>query len=341
MDRFEARNKVGTIILVDENKQGKYYGELLDVITIPRRPWRGLIKILGVVEFPEQNWNYDHIKTMNTPIYGDGEIIEIAGNKIKNNTRKQMPGTYDKSVIECITALIKSFSDIFEKDPNAIKKLHSLIDKHFPNVKMKVITKEKKRTKKEKLANQDPYIEYVVKQINASPVLINDSENSLPLDDCPFELELNVDGTWVAGFYTENWLFESLDGTKYLLKENFIVRLAKKHLEPYQLLLNELEKPALDSLEKSLKLFNLNHKNLVSCHNQLLLQLLRADGEKKFNGVNFLLYQKGEMTLVVQHHYERQLIENGTDKIFDRFELTSNSGKRTIITYTNEFSRDR
>ena len=48
-----------------------------------------------------------------------------------------------------------------------------------------------------------------------------------------------------------------------------------------------------------------------------------------------------EKTVVVQHHYERQLVENGMDKIFDRFELTSNLGKRTIITYNNEFSRDR
>lgn len=341
MDRFEARKKIGNLMLVDENKQGKYVGELLDVITIPKKPWRGLVKITRVIEFPSQNWSHGHIDSINIPIYSEGEIIEISGSKIKPYTSKTVAISYDKSVLDCITNLIKMNSEIFEKNPKAIKQLQTLMDKHFPNVKMKVITKERRRSKKESSVISDKYIEYVVKQIDAKPVLMNDFENTLPLEDCPFELELKMDDEWIPGIYTENWLFEGLNGKKYLLRENHIVRLAKKHLEPYQLLLNELEKPALDSLEKSLKIYNLNHKHLISCHNQLLVQLLQANGEKHFSGVNFMLYQKGEKTVVVQHHYERQLVEDGMDKIFDRFELTSNLGKRTIITYNNEFSRDR
>lgn len=332
MNRIEATNQIGKLVIIDEKTKGKYYGELLEVITIPKKPWRGKVKVKGVVTFPKQDWE-NNVTELKTPIYQLDEIVELPGMKIHEYQLEQIHENYEASIQHSIQLLVKEFENIFAENEQALYDLQNIVKKHYPNIPIKLV--------ESKYKNDEHHLYYIVKQVDAKPVLVNETEPDLPLTDCPFELQLLVNDKWITGHYTENWLFAGTNGKKYLIREDDQLRLAKKHLEPYQLLLNELERPALQSLEKSLQNFGLNHNHLIHCHNELLIQLLQANQEKTFSGTNFMFYQNGRTNIVVQHHYERELVENGTDIIYDRFEFTSSSGKRTIITYTNEFTRGK
>jgi hypothetical protein len=87
-----------------------------------------------------------------------------------------------------------------------------------------------------------------------------------------------------------------------------------------------------------LERYQITHDDLVECHNSLLAQLLQSDGKKSFQGVNFLTYRGPLGTIIVQHHYERMLQDYNNDRIYDRFEITTEQGKRSISTYTNAYS---
>lgn len=330
MNRIEALNQIGKLVVIDEKTKGKYIGQLLKVKTIPKKPWRGLVKIKGVLAFPEQNWEKG-ITELVKPIYEKDALIEVPGIKIHPYHNEFYGNDYETSIVLCLHSLVKEYEHLFQQNKTNLVQLQEMAIKYYPNLNIKLLENER----------DDRYIYYRLKQVNAKPVLVSDAHPDLPLTDCPFEFELLVKDKWIKGHYTDHWLFESISGKKYLIRENDELRLAKKHLEPYQLLLNELEKPALQSLEKSLRNFKLNHQHLLHCHNELLLQLLTAKHKKKFSGVNFMFYQKGRTNVTVQHHYERELVENGSDKIYDRFEVTSSDGRRYIVTYTNEFSRGK
>jgi hypothetical protein len=340
MDRFEASAEIGTKLMIDEKSNGKYIGELLEVITIPKKPWRGRIKIIAVLEFPEQNWQASSLENLRTPLYTKDEIIEITGSKIKHLLTKDLPNSYEKSIMTSLKLLIRSNDSIFKNNDKAFLELEKLFQLHFPTIKKDLAAKANADQLNAIKDKNEEYIEYSVKSVNGSPILFSKKESHLPLHDCPFELELLLGNTWIIGHYTDNWNFHDRNGRNHILQENQTIRLAKRFLEPYQLLLNELEKPALQSLEKSLKQFKLTHKDLISCHNYLLSQLLTSKNNRKFKGVNFMVYQTKQINVVVQHHYEREIHEEGVDHVYDRFEYTSNTGKRVIVTYTNEYTRD-
>ncbi|GAK00048.1 DUF2777 family protein [Geomicrobium sp. JCM 19055] len=114
-----------------------------------------------------------------------------------------------------------------------------------------------------------------------------------------------------------------------------MIRIHKEQFEPFQILLNELELPAKESLAVLLRDFGFKRKHLVKCHNTLLRQLLHAQEEHQFSGVNFLFFQKDGNSIVIQHRYERILHQVGEDYVYDRFECTSDTNQRQVVTYTN------
>ncbi|UTW69703.1 hypothetical protein KHA80_01035 [Anaerobacillus sp. HL2] len=48
MNRKEANNHIGKQIRVVDPLLGSYIGELIDIITEPRKPWRGKVKIKAI-----------------------------------------------------------------------------------------------------------------------------------------------------------------------------------------------------------------------------------------------------------------------------------------------------
>jgi len=79
---------------------------------------------------------------------------------------------------------------------------------------------------------------------------------------------------------------------------------------------------------------------LVHCYNSLIDQLFHSNAISTFQGVNFLTYQTDEQFVLVQHHFKRELgasSSNKQDTVYDRFEFTTDKGKRTIALYTNAY----
>lgn len=329
MDRKEALSQIGKHVVVDEQTQGKYIGILKDVIVEPRKPWKGLVEIVGIDQFPQQELSNIKDFFIREPIYANNEQVEIASSKISPALKTEY-ASYNETIINAVNELLDEYDQMIDTYNCAYEAFEEYLSKTIY------------KTAEEHKQIVDDYVRYTVKNVNNQPVLLDIHQGEhLPLEGCPFEFELKVKENWIKGNYISGWTFQSVKGKKYKLKEGQEMRLDKKHLDPYQLLINELEKPALNSLEKSLEVYDLAHGNVVHCHNSLLVQLLTSDNQEKFNGVNFITYQNTAITIIVQHHYERHLMENGNDKIYDRFELTTDKGKRSILTYTNEFSRDK
>lgn len=334
MDRKQAETLVGKLVIINENEQGQYIGTLQEVITAPRKPWRGLVKIVSVEALPKPT--IQNGVELGLPLYSEGETIEVSGTKIVTFEGDSAAITY-KEGLEL--AIIKQLN--YHRDKS---KEHSTIFEALSGYLLEV-EPTKAPTILQGLSvietadsEQTDYLYYTLENRNNSPILVEDiHRKEVPLNGCPFEFELKTSRGWVKGSYYSNWVFEALSGKKYKLKEDKVLRLNKQHLEPYELFLNELDKPALQSFEHFLKTNHLTHKQMINCHNSLVGQLLFTSEQKEFIGTNFITYKDHNDMIIIQHHYERKLNE-GLDTVYDRFELTSSRGIRSIVTYTNSFT---
>ncbi|WP_017727961.1 DUF2777 family protein [Halalkalibacterium ligniniphilum] len=328
MDRKKAQTLIGTAVTVHEGNLGSYFGELLEVHAEPRKTWVGTVKILGIATFP--TLSLDDEKT-SLPLYKEGEIIQCSGSKIKPSEAENVEDIeYKRSLLQ--TAQLK-LAELNQTIEHSHRHIESIV--HYLK-SVGASPDELKGT-----LDQSDYIYYTCMFEQKRPILVDEQGEELDLEGCPFEFEWKTKQGWVPVHYQGEGVFVSKDGTPYRIKENKKIRLKKIQLDPYYILRNELEKPALQSLEKSLAGLGISHDHMVHCHNSLLIKLLQSNGDaqQSFSGVNFIAYLSTQGMILVQHHYERKLVENGTDEIYDRFEFTSDSGKRSIITYTNEFSR--
>lgn len=331
MDRKDAQKLINKHVVIDEKVNGSYYGELLEIIAEPRKPWKGIVKILSVATFPEQNDD----TALQLPLYSAGEKVTVLGSKISPATGSYVT-EYNRSVQLAVKDILKKMS---EKQLKMRSQLIQLVEYALQSTRNKEMIEEFKSFLSLE-TEQEKYNFYDV-QIENEQYLLVDSANQqfLPLEGCPFLFELEVRDTWVKGHYLEAGMFKMNDGQSKKLVKNDRIRMEKKQLNPYELLLKELEQPALDSLEQSLQQFQINHEHVVSCHNTLLNQLVDETKQQKYSGTNFILYERNNEIISVQHHYERLLKEVENDLTYDRFEVTSGSGKRYIITYTNEASK--
>ncbi|MDE5411850.1 DUF2777 family protein [Alkalihalobacterium chitinilyticum] len=334
MERKQAETLVGKLVMINENEQGQYIGTLEEVITAPRKPWRGLVKIVSVETLPKPT-----IKNgveLGLPLYSEGETIEVSGTKIIPFEADSTAVTYKKGLELAIIKQLNYHKDKSKEHSSIFEALASYLHEFEPS-RATSILKDLSLIEADDSEKTD-YLYYTLENRNNSPILVEEiHKKEVPLEGCPFEFELKTSRGWVKGGYYSKWLFQAVSGKKYKLKEDKILRLNKKHLEPYELLLNELDKPALQSFEHFLKTNHLTHKQMINCHNSLVGQLLFSTEQKEFNGTNFITYKDQNDMIIIQHHYERKL-NKGLDTVYDRFELTSSTGVRSIVTYTNSFT---
>ncbi|UOE92274.1 DUF2777 family protein [Alkalihalobacillus sp. LMS39] len=251
MDRKEAQTLTGKQVMVDEQQDGIYYGELLEVVTEPRKPWRGIVKINGIDSLPKQHYTSEQFK-IRKPLYDNGQVIEVIGSKISKS--------------ECA-------------------------DVHYNESLRQAIQKE-----------------------------INEATNEQS------DLVIEILTAYLNTLSSETT--HSFNGT------------SANVVQSYQFLLQELEQPSFDALEKSMTTYGVCHENIWQCHNSLEKQMQNGNRDD-FRGVNFLMYKSESTVLVVQHHYERTAKHGAQEIRFDRFEMTTDTGVRSIMSYTNEFTKDR
>ncbi|SDN35761.1 DUF2777 family protein [Alkalicoccus daliensis] len=321
MDRETAKQYVNKFVVINKGLYGKYVGVLNEIISEPKKPWSGKITIKGILSTPL----LDKTEQSMLPLaYEKDESVTVNGSKIDIYS-----GDFKLSYRESFAQALKREWDQ-ERDILEQKENHLLL-----------IQQELKKWQMEHVLDQASYVYYKVTKKGKDLYIYDElKEDSLLLDGCPFEFEIQIDAEWVSAWYDYDLFFRTEEGNQLKVADGTMLRLNKEQFDPYKMLTNELEPASLQALEKGLKQLNIGHENCVHCHNSLLIQLLAPPEEKQFSGVNFISYSTGSNQILVQHHYERIIKEKATDYIFDRFEFTSDKGSRSIASYTTEVSQD-
>lgn len=323
MNRKEANNYIGKQIRVVDPLLGSYIGELIDIIAEPRKPWRGKIKIKAIEQYPVQQQSTITNQGLIRPPFSNGEIYEIAGSKVEPVQTNEDVLDYDQSLKSALLTEINYYQTEKDKVSNILSELK----------------KELRKLQPHDSSDDAEYQYYTVLKEEDILILVDEFNNTIPLEDCPFEFQIKVKNKWIPVEYDDGNTFIDQKDKQYHVHEGTEIRLDKEQFDPYHLFINELEKPALDSLLNGLKKFNISEGDYVNCHNTLLHQYLTAGEEKEFKGVNFISYQKNNETVLVQHHYERVIMEDGDDITYDRFEFTNDQGRRLLMTYTTETTK--
>ncbi len=325
MNRKEASNHIGKPIRVIDPLLGSYIGELVDIIAEPRKPWRGIVKINAIEQYPVQNLSDIKNEVITRPPFTSGETYEITGSKIEPVNVDDLELNFEASLRTALLNEISHFNMEKEKVSHVLNELQNELQKIDPSYTIQ--------------SSREADYQYYTIFKNSKDIYLNDQNNNLiPLSNCPFEFEINVNGHWHTVQYDDELSFVDDQTTNYEVAEGDQIRINKQQFDPYHIFINELEKPALDSLTNGLKKYEMSHEHCVNCHNTLLNQYLATNDDKYFKGVNFISYQNKNETLIVQHHYEREICTDGQDVTYDRFEFTNDKGRRLLMTYTTESS---
>ncbi|WP_026689544.1 DUF2777 family protein [Alteribacter aurantiacus] len=321
MDRQTARSFAGKYVVVNEGKHGRYVGVLESIEAEPKKMWGGFVKITGILLYPEI---HVHSETLPTPLYDDGEKVFCNGNKI-SPLKQDFPYSYKESVDYALASRWNEVDDEKENNESVLA----------------MINQELKRRKADHLLYREVYVYYsLVKKARHYYVYDEEKQEALSLDGCPFEFEVKVKDQWKRAHNVSGSTFELENKKQVELSHGDRLRLNKSQFDPYRILINELDLPALQALERGLKKLDIFHENSVYCHNSLLIQLLSTVEETTFKGVNFISYATDKHQFMVQHHYEREIMEDAPDLTYDRFEFTSDTGERLITTYATQLSKD-
>ncbi|WP_181186055.1 DUF2777 family protein [Alkalicoccus urumqiensis] len=321
MNRQEAHTFLGRHVLINEGRSGSYVGTLLDIESPAGSPWKGRVRIEGIVEAPDFNELLTGLEPLS---YEKGEEVYLPGRAVQP--------WHDSFELSYRQSLGASLKERWDQASEAAAQAEE---------KRRVLQMELRKWQMEHLLSEDAYVYYDIVQKRRT-LYIYDSlkEESLTLEGCPFEFELKVQNRWEPVYYSEGRRFVTPDGEEYTAGEGDKVRLNKEQFDPYKMLLNELETPAVKALERGLSKLKASHENCMHCHNSLLVKLLGSFEQQSFQGVNFITYETPEGTLMVQHHYERDMYDDRPDRTFDRFEFTLDDGTRMITSYSTPLSND-
>ncbi|ARK30373.1 DUF2777 family protein [Halalkalibacter krulwichiae] len=327
MDRNKAQKHIGKMVKINDGDAGVYAGILKEIRTEARKPWKGVVQILVVLDLPTFNPLTNQLPDLK---YKHMQVIECTGVKLSPYPEEGISPTFEQSIVLAAQTRSKSLQQDVETYDAKQQAIMSFLRQQGIDVS---------KADLELYDNQiDDVINYTFHHDGDCYILIDENEERLDLKDCPFTFTWTYKDQSVRGKYEENGTFISESGERYNPKEGSTFSISKEQFDPYMILQNELEPTALLSLEKNLAHYQLTHKDLLECHNSLLTQLLSTDKKTSFKGVNFLTYKGNDELVIVQHHYERELRNYKSDRVYDRFEFTSDKGKRSIVTYSNEYS---
>ncbi|WP_018922314.1 DUF2777 family protein [Salsuginibacillus kocurii] len=337
MDRKEAKQYEGKLVIVDEKEQGTYIGTLTEVHAPPRKAWSGLISIQGVYSYP-------FLDQGGALIYQQGDIVEATGSRI-HAYEDEAPSSYSATVLVAIEERMKEIQLNLEQ----LHQYEQKLNEHKMAFNSKSIAQSTssihphtETTEAEKDPDNDTHALYELQLKRRSPVLKDTTTGEfLDLIGCPFELEIQHHDTWVSAYHEDGFTFITEKNERVQATQGATVRIHRQQFDPFQILLNELEAPSKKTLDQCVQRFGFTRKDLSHCHNTLLHQLLQSENETTFSGVNLLIFQNHESTLFIQHLYERELLEDDDDTVYDRFECTTDQNIRHIVTYTNSFTKDK
>ncbi|CAM3722881.1 DUF2777 family protein [Alkalicoccus chagannorensis] len=321
MNREQAFKWTGGLVTVDEGTQGIYIGVLDDVEAEPKKPWQGVVTIKGILQIPSLNEDMNGLQSLK---YEKEESVRFPGRALA-----RFDGEFTASYRESYAEALKYRWDIETENLEQSEYVRTIIQQELRQWQMEHVLQE------ESFAYY-----HVIQGEHGLAIHDQEQDDALSLDGCPFEFQIKSKGRWTPAYFKADSTFETKEGRSIRVSEGQEIRLNKDQFDPYKMLRNELEKPALQALERGLSRLQYSHEYHVHCHNSLLMQLLSSYDNGSFAGVNFITYGHGSSQLLVQHHYERTIHDDKEDETFDRFEFTTDQGERLITTYATTLSSD-
>ncbi len=332
MDRIQAHKAIGKTVIVDEGLDGTYIGELLHVITEPKRPWKGEVRIDSVLSLPESMFTEGQIN-VNKMKFKESQVTVVPGQKIELAPTDMEQETFSQSIASGLRTMYQKL----KKNPNGKEQLLLTLEQYMN--KLKPMKQRADRSQKPTEAPSESLAKYTLQSNESSFYFINDHGEILPLSGSTFEFTWNHHSSWYKGTYESNGIFVSHEGQRFTAKEGDIFYMDEQQFNPFYIWKHELEPAALQAFKHSLSSFNMSEDDLVHCHNALLHQLLGSQDTTSFKGVSFLTFTAPDHYVLVQHHFERTLFKDKEDEIYDRFEFTTDAGKRSVVFYSNAFSK--
>ncbi len=337
MDRYEAQQHIGKLLVIDLGENGMYLGELLSVLTEPKKPWRGNVRIKAVLTLPEFIFQNDTIAIHEIP-YAEDDVDTFASQYLKTKSTH----THIESYIDSILTDLKRRHIRLKNDGSP-----SSAELEALEVYIKTMTSQKRKKNRSLTQNDQSeeatipaYVEYTFHADDQDYYLQDSKGDQLPLTATHFDYTWDQQGHLVTGKYEGDGIFIRENGSRFIPNEGDLILIDKEQFNPYSIFKTELEPAALQGFEHNLALHQISHKDLVHCYNSLIDQLFHSNAISTFQGVNFLTYQTDEQFVLVQHHFKRELgasSSNKQDTVYDRFEFTTDKGKRTIALYTNAY----
>ncbi|WP_079508040.1 DUF2777 domain-containing protein [Mesobacillus jeotgali] len=161
-----------------------------------------------------------------------------------------------------------------------------------------------------------------VEYINSQWVFFDEETDEAALVDefIHQEVEVQRNNKWCKGFLLDNGNIQT-GNEKISLIDQEIIRIRKQLIYSFERLLDDLNDEAFVQFLNTLNSLNFSIFDCIYCYNHLTF----LDHESGRSGVNFLIFDNEEYICSVQHHFDYFDIQN------DRFELTLNNGKRTVI----------
>ncbi|MFZ4452340.1 DUF2777 family protein [Salibacterium aidingense] len=328
MNRQEASKNIGSTVLIDQGKEGMYYGTLEEVYTPPQKTWSGEVKVSGLFELPD----IEHAKVLDEM---KNRSVVVPGTKIHLLPEPSRSLDYNASVHSAAESAADELQSYID-DYSGYAEQWREIAARFGGA-----SKKTESTNKAGNNEKNQYVYYRIERKDGTPFLHEPTYgDELELEGCPFEFEVQKDSSWITVSHDHGFVFKDAKKRTISLQTGDFVRIHQEQFQPFTILLNELEHPSRKSFLQDIEDFGFTKTDLADCHNRLLYELLQAEGNSSFKGVNFLTFQKPGKTLLVQHHYERKLKSQAQDYVYDRFEYTADNGERRISTYTSAYTKD-
>ncbi|TSB46973.1 DUF2777 family protein [Alkalicoccobacillus porphyridii] len=332
MDRVQAQKAIGKKVVINEGDEGRYIGELLEVMTEPKRPWKGKVRILSVLTLPQHIISKGQIN-VNKMKFKDAQVAIVTGNKIALAPAHIHNESFSQSIA---SSLRKKYQEL-KKNPGDQVELLETLEQYMS--KLKAVKQRPDRPHKPQSHEFEKMAKYTLQSNDSSFYFINDYGEILPLSGSTFEFAWNHHSSWYKGRYEANGVFVSHEGQRFTAKEGDVFYMDEQQFNPYFIWKNELEPAALSAFHNSLQAFGMTDEDLSHCHNALLNQLLGSQNTQSFKGVSFLTFSSPELYVLVQHHFDRTLYKDKEDQIYDRFEFTTDKGQRSVVFYSNAFSK--
>ncbi|MFS0786740.1 DUF2777 family protein [Shouchella sp. 1P09AA] len=337
MDRYEAQQHIGKLLVIDLGEKGMYLGELLSVLAEPKKPWRGNVRIKAVLTLPEFIFQNETIAIHEIP-YAEDDVDTFASQYLKTKSTH----THNESYIDSILTDLKRRHIRLKNDGSPSSAELEALEVYIKTMTSQKRKKNRSLTQNEQLeeATIPAYIEYTFHADGHDYFLKDSKGDQLPLTATHFDYTWDQQGHLVSGKYEGDGIFIRENGSRFIPNEGDFILVDKDQFNPYSIFKTELEPAALQGFEHNLALHHVSHKDLVHCYNSLIDQLFHSDAISTFQGVNFLTYQTDDQFVLVQHHFKRELGSgsgNKQDTVYDRFEFTTDKGKRTIALYTNAY----